>query len=80
MDTLHKKISPSTYSCSLCLITYGNFTEMPEWKEFKENFPGEMEFLHFDEFEKKHSPQASYPLVLSQDSDGTLNNVLSTMV
>jgi hypothetical protein len=78
MDTLHKKISPSTYQCSLCMITYGSFTEMPEWKEFRESFPGEMEFLHIDEFEKIYPAEKTYPVVLSKDKNGKLNQVLST--
>lgn len=76
MDTLHKKLSPSTYQCSLCMLTYGSFTEMPEWKEFRETFPGEMEFLHTDEYEKLYPAQTSYPVVLSQQ-DGELSTILN---
>lgn len=77
MDTLHKKLSPSTYQCSLCSMTYGSFTEMPEWKAFRESFSGEMEFLHIDEFEKLYPSQATYPVVLSQQGL-ELKAVLST--
>jgi hypothetical protein len=78
MDTLHKKLSPSTYQCNLCQITYGTFTEMPEWKEFRESFPGEMRFLHIDEFEEEFPKEESYPVVLEQSSDGSLKTVMSS--
>lgn len=77
-DTLHKKISPSTYQCNLCQLTYGSFTEMPEWKSFRENFSGEMEFLHIDEFEKKYPKAGSYPVVYQVTDSGNLEVLLNT--
>ncbi len=78
LDTIHKKVSPSTYECNLCLITFGNFTELPDWRQFRESYPGDMEFLHIDEFEQQYEPREAYPVVLSQDAAGSLNTVLST--
>ena len=69
MDTMHKVMSPSTYDCSLCNITFGLFTENVDWKEFRTNASVEMEFLHKDEFEKEYASKFghkySYPLVLA---------------
>ena len=78
LDSMHKIISPDTYNCKLCQITYGTFSEMPDWKKFRDNFPGEMVFLHTDEFEKHSPPQPGYPVVLSENEDGELDVVLST--
>lgn len=77
-DTLHKKLSPSTYQCNLCQLTYGSFTEMPEWKNFRENFSGEMQFLHIDEFEALYPKAESYPLVYQEGDDGKLEVLLNT--
>ena len=77
-DTLHKKLSPSTYQCNLCQLTYGAFTEMPEWKNFRENFSGEMEFLHIDDFEAKYPKAESYPVVYKLNDNEQLEILLNT--
>ena len=33
-DIAHKMLSPKTYTCNLCAITHGLFSEKEEWKEF----------------------------------------------
>ncbi|MEX0288178.1 MAG: GTPase, partial [Flavobacteriaceae bacterium] len=50
LDGAHKILSPSTYECKLCDITYGAFTERKIWKAFRKESGIEMEFLHKDEF------------------------------
>lgn len=55
LDYAHKLISPKTYACSLCALTYHTFGEKNKWKEFRKKSPHKMEFLHRDEF------YASYP-------------------
>ncbi len=68
MDTMHKVLSPSTYECNLCDITFGLFSERTDWKKFRSEFPIEMEFLHKDEFEKDYASKFgysfTYPIVL----------------
>jgi hypothetical protein len=49
-DMFHKILSPATYPCSLCGITYGATSMRPEWKEFVKRLPVPVEFLHRDEF------------------------------
>ena len=49
-DLFHKILSPATYPCSLCGITYGATSMRPEWKEFVKRLPVPVEFLHRDEF------------------------------
>lgn len=53
-DSIHKIISPKTYTCNLCAITYGAFYMKKEWKSFIENIPFQTQFLHRDEFRKKY--------------------------
>ncbi|MBC8519087.1 MAG: GTPase [Gammaproteobacteria bacterium] len=63
-DTAHKIVSPSTYQCSLCSLTYGAFSEKGEWAKFRESSNANLEFLHKDEFEKRFTEQYEYPVVL----------------
>ncbi|RIW13313.1 GTPase [Algoriphagus lacus] len=52
LDMLHKVISPKTYPCQLCDITYGVSKIRPAWKEFREKSKLYMIFLHKDEWEE----------------------------
>ena len=54
-DLAHKIISPSTYPCNLCAITYGSFAMKKEWKEFIKNIELTVQVLHRDEFQKGYS-------------------------
>ncbi|MDO7854391.1 hypothetical protein [Hymenobacter convexus] len=49
-DTFHKILSPTTYACALCAVTYGATSMRPEWRVFIKNLPVPVEFLHRDEF------------------------------
>jgi len=64
MDIGHKIIKPETYTCNLCNLTFGNFSENRKWKEFRENTDIEMEFLHRDEFETKYEMNLACPVIL----------------
>jgi predicted nuclease with TOPRIM domain len=52
-DGLHKIISPSTYQCSLCALTYGNVIMKKEWKEYIDQLELPSKFLHRDEFKRE---------------------------
>ena len=75
LDIGHKIVSPETYPCNLCQMTFDTFSENSKWKEFRENSQIDMEFLHRDEFEKEYGLQLDYPVVL-QDAD-PLKTVIS---
>jgi hypothetical protein len=53
-DYAHKIISPNTYECNLCMITYSMMGMKKQWKEFLEEQNDDIEFLHKDEFNKSH--------------------------
>jgi hypothetical protein len=61
-DLFHKILSPDTYPCSLCGITYGTTQMRPEWKEFVRALPVPVEFLHRDEFLRAHPQWRSHAL------------------
>jgi hypothetical protein len=54
MDSLHKWISPETYSCKLCQLAFGTFGAKAEWTEYLATIPYPMEFLHADELKKNY--------------------------
>lgn len=52
-DIGHKIFSPQTYSCDLCQLTHGYFTERAGWAAFVEQLGMESRFLHRDEFHQE---------------------------
>lgn len=75
-DVAHKIMSPSTYPCSLCNLTYNTFNENPTWRAYRKNKSSQFIFLHKDEFENQY-PVATfkYPTVLKEDH-GQLERLL----
>lgn len=69
LDIGHKVISPETYECNLCALTYGVVSENKKWKQFREKSNIEMEFLHRDEFEQKYRQKFDYPVILKEDEE-----------
>lgn len=72
MDIGHKAISPQTYECNLCGLTFGLVSEHKQWKKFREESNTEMEFLHRDEFEQKYHQKFNYPVILKEDNEITV--------
>ncbi len=77
-DTAHKIISPSTYQCNLCKITYGIVNEKDEWKSFISNLPYKTNFLHKKEFNKKYPNVKEKLPVIFENSKGKLRLVISS--
>ena len=66
-DSLHKWISPETYSCKLCALTHGFSSARRDWKDFLLNFERPAYFYYRDNVEDTgilfNFPK-TYPLVL----------------
>lgn len=77
IDAGHKLLSPGTYPCDLCALTYSTFSENKKWKAFRTSVQLDMEFHHSDEFEALF-PQHNfkYPVVIHQ-YDSSLKTLLS---
>ena len=71
-DWWHKLLKPSTYSCNLCVQTFGAFGMKKDWKKFINDLDVPVEFikkdkfsfeiLHRDEFKEKYDmPDAKFP-------------------
>ena len=69
-DFTHKIISPSTYPCSLCALTYDTFSESKAWRSFRQNSNTEMVFYHKDEFESFYTSVFKYPCILIENTKG----------
>ena len=74
-DFAHKIISPLTYRCNLCALTYGNFIMKNEWKLFIESLDIETAFLHKNEFIKLYHLQTNLPAVFIKE-----NNAISQLI
>lgn len=48
LDYVHKIVSPRTYECSLCGLTYGNLGMRREWEAFLRTLPVPVEFAYPD--------------------------------
>lgn len=73
LDSAHKLISPDTYECNLCDLTYGLILENKQWKTFRKSIKTEMIFLHKDEFlvqyKSKWLPKYTFPIILSEENN-----------
>ncbi|TDS10926.1 hypothetical protein DFQ03_3819 [Maribacter caenipelagi] len=84
LDFAHKIVSPDTYDCALCSLTFGNFTENKQWTAFRESLLAkgyELEFFHKDEFQEsyksKFGHKYTYPIILVE-TDHDLEVLVTT--
>lgn len=77
LDGLHKLISPSTYPCSLCALTWGPVAMRSRWREFLDNLGLDAAFYHKDEFAEAY-PEAnpSLPAILIEREGDAAPSVL----
>ncbi|MEO6667868.1 MAG: hypothetical protein ABIN36_00235 [Ferruginibacter sp.] len=68
-DFAHKILSPSTYDCHLCALTYGSVTMKRDWKMFIEGLPLKTVFLHKDEFKTKYKTEADFPSIFITEKE-----------
>jgi hypothetical protein len=74
LDSLHKWVSPATYSCNLCQLTHGGLGAKQAWKDFVQNSDRPIVFFHRDEFEplqqREGLPDFRLPTVLELKQGG----------
>ncbi len=69
-DFAHKIVSPQTYNCSLCSITYGNFTVHENWAKFITSLDMDVKFLYKNDFEKLFpNEQTVFPVVYLKEGN-----------
>lgn len=78
-DFVHRIVSPDTYPCRLCDLTYDRFTMKNEWKRFIAALPADCRFELRDRFQRKYPAYADVPLpaVFRQGPRGGLATLLS---
>ena len=78
-DAAHKALSPRTYQCDLCRLTYGLVRQKPQWRSFVSSLPVPAAFLHRDEFRHRYPGCASAPLpaIFVQSDGGSLELLIS---
>lgn len=76
-DMVHKIVSPATYPCSLCALTYGHFSMRPEWRLFLDRLGLPTLFLYRDEFRSDlDNRNIDLPAILLGAEGGTPPQVL----
>ena len=64
-DAVHKLVSPSTYACSLCALSYGAVSMHGAWRRTLESLPVTPVFLHRGEGKVSAlAPKAELPAIL----------------
>jgi hypothetical protein len=77
MDSIHKTLSPATYPCDLCAITYGAFSMNPKWKAWLKAQPFESVFYHRPDFRTAY-PDVTVDLpVILVDRDGQVETLIA---
>ena len=69
---IHKTVSPETYPCSLCAVTYGPVSMRKAWKRFLNDLTNEVVFHHKDDFAEAYpGVTVDLPAILTvSDADG----------
>ncbi len=69
-DGISKIISPQTYQCRLCSLTFGTALMKTPWREFVDSLGVPVEFLHRDEFTEKYEYEdAKFPSAYMKRGD-----------
>lgn len=68
LDGLHKAISPSTYPCGLCAITYHAVGKRKAWKEYLEGINVPVRFYYTDSIPAEFDKNFEYPAVLRYEN------------
>jgi hypothetical protein len=78
-DLAHKLVSPSTYPCRLCGLTYFPLGMRRQWREFLDGLPLPVHFLHRDEFRTIHGgPDVRLPAAFMLDAAGPVEWIAAT--
>jgi hypothetical protein len=78
MDSIHKLVSPATYPCQLCAVTYGLAAMKREWRAFLAGLGMQLVFHHRPDFRAAYPAAADWPLPLvAVEADGVLAPLVS---
>ena len=76
IDFAHKIVSPETYDCNLCAISYGPFSMKKKWSTYIETLPFKSTFTYKDKFSKDGYNNIKFPSVFIRSNE-KLNEIIS---
>ena len=78
IDFAHKIVSPETYDCNLCAISYGTFTKKKKWSNYINSLPIKSTFTYKDKISalKKELSSLRFPTIIIRDGV-QLNEIIS---
>ena len=68
-DAVHKALSPETYPCQLCALTYGAVSMNQTWAAFIGALPLPVSFRYRDTATRWLAPDAPLPVLLEVQGD-----------
>ena len=76
IDFAHKIVSPETYNCNLCAISYGAFSMKKKWSTYIETLPFKSTFTYKDKFSKNGYSNINFPSVFIRSNE-KLDEIIS---
>jgi hypothetical protein len=77
IDFAHKIISPKTYSCVLCALTYGDFMIKSQWNAYLESLDYNKVFYHKEDWEQSSAYiETALPVILFQKGEAEEPEIL----
>lgn len=76
LDWGHKLVSPATYACSLCGVSYGHFGMRREWRAFIASLGVPVTFTYRDAWRADTGDEGDPPALWVVQPDGRRERVL----
>ena len=80
VDVAHKIVSPETYDCNLCALSYGAFFMEKKWSTYIETLPIKSIFTFRDKFSKKGGNNLKFPSVFLRNDVGLEEIITATEI
>ena len=80
VDVAHKIVSPETYDCNLCALSYGAFFMEKKWSIYLETLPIKSTFTFKDKFSEKGGNNLKFPSVFLRNDVGLEEIITATEI
>jgi len=67
LDFAHKIVSPNTYNCNLCALSYGNFSMKKKWSDYISSLPVKSTFTYKDKVSEYGYDNIKLPSIIFKD-------------
>ena len=68
-DFFHKSLSPKTYPCKLCDLSYGIFSKKKAWEKFLDSLDVDYEFVYKNKLDRFNQEIKEFPIILIGNED-----------